>query len=107
MADTKQKSFRLPPEEWEALVRIVRAGRADDQTSALRWLLGQADELLAEPEPGARAELLAAKDAHIASLESALAQTQRLADQAQQLAAMSQQRLAAPEPAKGKKRKRK
>lgn len=115
-ADTKQKSFRLPPEEWEALARVVEAGHADNETAALRWLLARVPELMAADggrEP-AGAELLAAKDAHIASLERQLARADgqqeriaRLLDQAQQLAAMSQQRLPEPKPAKGKTRKRK
>lgn len=121
MGETKQKSFRLMPEEWSALADIQAAGLADSDTAALRWLLAQVPQLLggedvAQQRPSG--ELLAAKDAHIASLEKALEQSQKFADQAQQTAAMAMARLlpAAPQgeaepkaapPAKAGKRKRK
>lgn len=116
MVATKQKSFRLAPEEWEPLARVVGAGRADNETAAMRWVLAQVDGLLVEDgHESAGAELLAAKDAHIASLERELAKaderdarTARLLDQAQQLAAMAQHRLGeATEPKRAKKRKKK
>lgn len=115
-AETKQKSFRLGAEEWEPLRRVVEAGLADNETAAMRWVLAHVPELLAADgrEP-AGAELLAAKDAHIASLERQLAladerdaRTARLLDQFQQLAYMAQQRLGeATEPKRAKKRKHK
>lgn len=120
MGETKQKSFRLEPEAWSALADVIAAGKADSETAAVRWLLRQVPRLLggeaAAQQPSA--ELVAAKDAHIASLEQALAQSQRLADQAQQMAAMSMAKLPpalppseaepkAAKPAEAGKRKRK
>lgn len=113
MATVRQRSFRIEPELWHQLDLVRDAGHGDTDTAALRWLLARADAILgregATADAGvvASAELLAAKDAHIASLERALAESQRLADQAQQLAAMTQRRLGEPAAVEPPKRKKK
>lgn len=119
----KQKSFRLEPEAWSALADIQAAGHGDSDTAALRWLLQQVPQLLGSEDgedvaQQPSSELLAAKDAHIASLEQALAQSQKLADQAQQQVAIAMAKMQpalppseaepmAAKPAKAGKRKRK